>query len=204
MLALVTGHVDERGRLPRHPDCRFADCIGGTDKGIDRPVRVGARIDVEKRDAVHTADRGGDGVNRVAITTLGNIRDALDEPRHSPRLYRPRTDIRGPSESDVDIRAPPSLVPPHAAAVPQRARRGGHGTRRSWQRGIRSRTPPICDAAAPRPSQAHRPGAGRQTSAFSLAASQLMAPVTRSAQCPRWIDARGPQRSQQRAMAVAT
>ena len=90
MLALVAGHVDVGGGLPRHANGRLGDGIGRTDKGIDRPVGIGTGIDVEERDLIHGAYGRRNRLNRLAIAALRDIRHALDELPHFTAIIATR------------------------------------------------------------------------------------------------------------------
>ena len=59
-----------------------ATASGLADEGIDRAVRVGARIHVEKPHAGHARYRAGDRVYDGLVASLREIRDALDQPAH--------------------------------------------------------------------------------------------------------------------------
>ena len=48
--------------------------------------RPGESVEAAARDARYAANLSGDRLNRVAIATLRDIRDAFDEPGHSRRL----------------------------------------------------------------------------------------------------------------------
>ena len=80
--ALVLGHVDEASGGNRAPECRIADGSGCADEGVDRAIRVGARVDIEEPDAADARNRPGDCVDHRPVTPLGEVRNALDEWGH--------------------------------------------------------------------------------------------------------------------------
>jgi hypothetical protein len=82
-------HVDElRGHLGG-AECRLGDRLRRAHEGVDGPVRVGARVDIEQADAARRRDRARNGVDHRLVASLREVRDALDEAiRHGVPALR--------------------------------------------------------------------------------------------------------------------
>ena len=79
MLALVGVHVDLVDRSGDEPLQRIGDRPVLTGHREDRPVVAGVARPVEQRDAGRRADGLGEPVHDVKATSLGHVRNRLDQ-----------------------------------------------------------------------------------------------------------------------------
>src|SRR5205823_3865490 len=85
--AAVRRHIDQLHALFDEPIRRLEHRLRLADEGDDGAIRVGARIDVQQRDAWYRGRSFRNGLVDLRPSTLGDVGNALDE-LHVRGCYR--------------------------------------------------------------------------------------------------------------------